>query len=118
MYDISLLKKLRKENGLTNQQLAGKLHLDPSTYAYYERGHTKISIDTLIQLAHLYQVSLADLLGEPPAAELNDASAFDDSAARFSQLNRDEQKLVILYRSGNSVQREALLAGAQKNMQA
>ena len=121
MHYIALLRRLRKENGLTQQQVADYLHLDRSTYAYYESGRTKINIDILVRLAHFFQVSLAMLVGEelPPAAALGDGTgeAFNadailvnESVSRFSQLSREEQYLVILYRSGSPAQREALLA--------
>jgi len=123
MHYISLLRKLRRENGLTQQQVADYLHLDRSTYAYYESGRTKVNIDILIRLAKLFQVSLAQLVGEelPAAAVLNDGTdeAFNadtilinESVSRFSQLSREEQYLVILYRSGTQAQREALLEQA------
>jgi len=123
MHYIALLRKLRKENGLTQQQVADFLHLDRSTYAYYESGRTKVNIDILIRLAHFFQVSLAMLVGEESPAEamlsdgtgdaLNtDAILVNDSVSRFSQLTREEQYLVILYRSGSPEQREALLTQA------
>jgi len=123
MHYISLLRKLRKENGLTQQQVADYLHLDRSTYAYYESGRTKINIDILIRLANFFQVNLAQLVGEelPAAAVLNDGTdevfnvdtiLVNESVSRFSQLSREEQYLVILYRSGSQAQREALLEQA------
>ena len=123
MHYIALLRKLRKENGLTQQQVADYLHLDRSTYAYYESGRTKINIDILVRLAHFFQVSLALLVGEEPYGVLSDGTdeavnasttLVDDSVSRFSQLTREEQYLVILYRSGNEEQRGALLAQANE----
>ena len=121
MHYVSLLKKLRRENGLTQQQLADYLHLDRSTYAYYESGRTKINIDILIRLSRFFQVSLGMLIGEEMPALLSDDSAermnadtllVNDSITRFSQLSREEQQLVILYRSGMPAQRIALLEEA------
>jgi len=60
------LRKLRKEKGLTQQQVADYLNLDRSTYAYYESGRTKASVDVIVKLAHLYQVRYATLLGPEP----------------------------------------------------
>lgn len=123
MHYIALLKKLRKENGLTQQQVADYLHLDRSTYAYYESGRTKINIDILVRLSQFFQVSLAELVGErlPASVALADGSGeytsadtalVNDSVARFSQLTREEQYLVILYRSGTAEQREEVLTQA------
>ena len=120
MHYVKLLKTLRKENGLTQQQVADYLHLDRSSYAYYESGRTKINIDILIRLAQFFQISLAMLVGEELPAQLKDGSSeenletvlVNDSVTRFSQLTRDEQYLVILYRSGTPDQRLELLAQA------
>ena len=58
--------KLRKEKDLTQQQLANHLGIDRSTYAYYESGRSKLSIDVVVKLAHFYKVSYAALLGPEP----------------------------------------------------
>ena len=123
MHYVKLLKTLRKENGLTQQQVADYLHLDRSSYAYYESGRTKINIDILIRLAQFFRISLAMLVGEElPAQQLEngtpeenlEAVLVNDSVSRFSQLSRDEQYLVILYRSGSPSQRLALLEKANE----
>ena len=120
MHYVALLRKLRKGNGLTQQQVADFLHLDRSTYAYYESGRTKINIDILIRLARFFQVSLASLVGEEEerVEQLNDAGGAEtflvnDSVARFSQLSREEQYLVILFRSGTESQQQSVLEQAQ-----
>jgi len=120
LHYVALLRKLRKENGLTQQQVADFLHLDRSTYAYYESGRTRINIDILIRLARFFQVSLASLVGEEGQAEqfsdgTNAAETLlvNDSVSRFSQLSREEQYLVILFRSGTLQQQQALLEQAQ-----
>jgi len=121
MHYVKLLKTLRKENGLTQQQVADYLHLDRSSYAYYESGRTKINIDILIRLAQFFQISLAMLVGEElPAQQLENKTPeenletvlVNESVSRFAQLTRDEQYLVILYRSGTPEQRLALLEQA------
>ena len=61
MHDI--IRKLRKEKGLTQQQVADYLGIDRSTYTYYESGRSKLSIDIVVKLAHFYKVSYAALIG-------------------------------------------------------
>ena len=63
MHDI--IRKLRKERGLTQQKVADYLQIDRSTYAYYESGRSKLNIDLMVKLAHFYQVSYATLIGRP-----------------------------------------------------
>ena len=120
MHYIPLLRELRKKNGLTQQHVADFLHIDRSTYAYYESGRTKINIDILLRLSRFFKVSLGSLVGEEnygieqlsdgtEEAMNVDAILVNDSVSRFTQLNRKEQHLVILYRSGTPAQREAML---------
>jgi len=105
MCSSTLLWALRRKNGLTQQQVAEHLHMDRSTYAYYELGQTKPTIEFLIGLAHLYNLSLNSLLNVPPIEEPRNRSDM-----LFTQLSYDEKKLVILCRAADPEQREALLA--------
>ena len=66
-----IIRKLRKERGLTQQQVADHLGIDRSTYAYYESGRTRTNIDVIIKLVHFYQVRYATLLGPEPVPEDN-----------------------------------------------
>ena len=59
------IRNMRKERGLTQQQVADHLQIDRSTYAYYESGRSRINIDVIVGLAHFYQVSYATLIGRP-----------------------------------------------------
>ena len=59
------IRKLRKERGLTQQQIADHLNIDRSTYAYYESGRTRLSIDVMVKLAYFYKVSYAAIVGRP-----------------------------------------------------
>ena len=59
------IRELRKEKGLTQQQVANHLNLDRSTYAYYESGRSRLNIDVVVKLAHFFQVSYATIIGQP-----------------------------------------------------
>jgi len=61
-----IIRTLRKERGLTQQQLADHLGIDRSTYAYYEGGRTRLNIDVVVELAQFYQVRYATFLGPEP----------------------------------------------------
>ena len=65
-----IIRKLREEKGLTQQQVADHLQIDRSTYAHYESGRTWINIDVIIKLAHFYQVRYATLLGPHSLPEI------------------------------------------------
>lgn len=57
------LRTLRRCNGMTQREVAARLHLDRSTYAYYEIGTTEPDLHTLGEIAGIFQVSTDFLLG-------------------------------------------------------
>lgn len=67
------LQELRCHNRLTQRQVAEKLHVDRSTYSYYETGKTLPGIRTLMRLSSLYGVSIDFIVGngakKAPAAK-------------------------------------------------
>ncbi len=60
-----ILKELRQQKDLTQQELATTLDINLSSYQKYERPNNTIkpSLDTLIKLADYYNVSVDYLLG-------------------------------------------------------
>ena len=56
------LKKLRKENGMTQEQLAEQLNVASRTVSRWENAKTMPDFDVLIELAKLYDVSVDELL--------------------------------------------------------
>ena len=56
------LVKLRKKNGLSQEELADKLGLSRQAVSKWERAESSPDTDNLICLAKLYNVSLDDLL--------------------------------------------------------
>ena len=55
--------RLRKENNMTQEEVARKLNITQRTYAHYEKGTNEPSIDTLIKLADIYRVPIDILVG-------------------------------------------------------
>ena len=56
------LKKFRENIGYTQQQMADALNVERSTYAYYETGKTSPSLETIMRIKDILNVSLEDLL--------------------------------------------------------
>lgn len=56
------LRSKRERRGLTQQEVAEKLYVDRSTYAYYETGKTEPSVGTLIQLSEIFGISVLEIL--------------------------------------------------------
>ena len=79
------LKKLRKEKGLTQADLAKVLNTNQSQYGKYENGKTNLSIENAQILSEYFGVTLSYLLG------LDDDSGADGSREMtpFQSLVRD-----------------------------
>jgi transcriptional regulator with XRE-family HTH domain len=72
------LKRLRKKNKLTQQDVADYLNVIRQTYSHFETGRNEPDLNTLIKLAELFQVPLDILAGRyvdpgQPAAERTQA---------------------------------------------
>lgn len=58
------LAALRKENHLTQEQMAEKLQMSKNGYAKLERGESKLNIEHLQQIANVFNLNIIDLLKE------------------------------------------------------
>jgi transcriptional regulator with XRE-family HTH domain len=65
------LRDLRKEKGLTQEQLAEQFHVSQRTVSRWETGSVTPELDVLLQLADFYEVDLRTMLdGEPIKAQM------------------------------------------------
>ena len=65
------LKKLRKEQGVTQMDVAIGIHAQVRVYQYYESGERKPGFDSLIALADFFNVSIDYLVGRTDKPEVN-----------------------------------------------
>ncbi len=105
-----ILRKLRENSGLTQQQVAETLNIDRSTYAYYETGKTTPDINTIIKLAKIYNVSYTEIFEDEDKSfysKVSDISIEDDNILlkygrknnqQIYDLSKEEQKIIIAYR--------------------
>ena len=56
------IKRLRKESGYTQQEVADLLNIDRSTYSCYEIGKIKPDVDTMICLSQIFAVHYSQIL--------------------------------------------------------
>lgn len=56
------LRDLRKDHGLTQQNIADFLGMQRLVYSRYERGYRSIPVEYLVKLADFYHVSLDYIL--------------------------------------------------------
>lgn len=62
----SRLKKLRKEKGLLQQDVANHLNISRQAYCRYENNQREVSLDILVKLADLFEETTDTLLGREP----------------------------------------------------
>lgn len=60
-----VLVKLREKKGLSQQELADRVHVTRQAVSRWERGETLPSSDMLKQLSGIFDVSINTLLGSP-----------------------------------------------------
>ena len=85
------LLSLRKQQGLTQLELAEALHISRQAISKWETGEATPSLENLKSLSQLYQVPLGQLLGEdqppvqPPQAEPKEETDGDPPAAELAR---------------------------------
>ena len=72
------LKKLRQEEGLSQQQLASKLGVTKSVISYYELRERYPSPEVLVKLSYIFHTSTDYLLGIERGTERLDLSGLDE----------------------------------------
>jgi len=77
------LKKLRKQKGFSQEELAAKLHVVRQTISKWEKNLSVPDADTLIRLAEILEVSVSELLGSKIESENNTS----DIAEQLSRVN-------------------------------
>ena len=90
------LKKLRKDAGLTQVDVAEKLGISQPAYASWERGIKKPTQENLVKLSKILYVSVDYLLGNTETKQTSDV--FEDIELLFRLNSKDltdEEKAVF-----------------------
>lgn len=59
----TVLKKLRKERGMSQEEIAKDLNISQRAYSYYETGERQPSIELIIDMAEYFQIPIDLLVG-------------------------------------------------------
>ena len=78
------LKKIRKENNLSQEQLAEKLSVSRQSVSKWESGQAYPEMDKVLQLCKLFNISVDDLLNQD-VSELNNNKAVKTNINKFSE---------------------------------
>ena len=87
----SFLKELRKEKGITQEQLAERFFVSGRTVSRWETGSNMPDVDLLIQLADYYNVELRELLdGERRSGKMNEE--MKETVLKVADYSNEEKK--------------------------
>lgn len=90
------LKKLRKDAGLTQVDVANKLGISQPAYASWERGIKKPTQENLVKLSKILYVSVDYLLGNTENKQTNDVLEDIELLFRLNSKDlTDEEKAVF-----------------------
>lgn len=96
------LRWLRNRFGYSQAAMAEKLSISRMAYTQYESGHRQPSLDTLLRIAQVYDVSLDYLLGKSDLSRLPRLSPHEKYlVSQLEQLTADRRMRVF-----QSLQRE------------
>lgn len=87
------LKQIRKSAGLTQEQVAEKLGLAPRYISDIEKDKTKGSLDTLVKLCNIYNVSPSFILKD--YMKISDSDFINDSLTGYNTLYDYEKELIV-----------------------
>ncbi|MCI7061412.1 MAG: helix-turn-helix domain-containing protein [Lachnospiraceae bacterium] len=93
------LRDLRHEKHMTQKQLADKLDLSKGTISAYEQGKKYPSIEVLIKLCNILQVSADYLLGLSDDMQLMRSNLTDEQMSTFRKLIYDMEQYNTLKNS-------------------
>jgi len=91
------IAELRKQNGITQVQLAEALDVSQQTVTSYEVARRRVPVSALPVLADLFDVSIDELLDadNKKPAKRGPMSKLQKQLDRVSELPRSKQKFVI-----------------------
>lgn len=87
------IKKARKDNKLTQDQLAEKLNVSIGYVSQVERGITKISIDLLSEISEILKCDLGELISG--TARRSADYLEDDIMTEYRKLSEKERHLAL-----------------------
>ena len=88
------IKKLRTEQGLSQDELAERIHVVRQTVSKWERGTSVPDADSLVALARALGVSAAELLGESAMAEKKPDDLAWETSLLDERITSESQRLV------------------------
>lgn len=87
-------KELRKEKGLTQEQLAEQLNVSGRTVSRWETGNNMPDLDILIEMSDFYEVDIRELIdGERKSEKMN--QGMEETVLKVADYSNEEKKRLI-----------------------
>lgn len=87
------LKDLRKEKGLTQEELAEKFYVSSRSISRWERGSNMPDIETLLILADFYGVELVEILNGSRRSEMKNEER--ETNIKVSEYEKENNKIFL-----------------------
>lgn len=100
------LKYLRKEQGLTQTELASKLGVSRSTIGMYENGEREPDFETLGAIAEFFGVDMNFLLGSSADPRLENNYYLDDEVAELAQEIYEDPEKRMLFSAARDISKD------------
>ena len=98
------IKENRKRMGLTQTQLGERMGVQKSAIQKYESGQNHYKLETIIKLAHVFEISVSTLIGEHATEKDMYENIYEMYGAKgvgflevFALLNEDGKVKVLTY---------------------
>ena len=96
------LKALRKNSALTQKQIADVIGIDRSTYSYYENGKASPSLEVLVKIAKVFNVTLDYIIYGEESKTVQPVSVLTDNYTSYSKVDSFvnlslEEKNLLMY---------------------
>jgi transcriptional regulator with XRE-family HTH domain len=90
------IRLAREERGLSQEKLAFDLGISQPSYARLEKLDSRISITKLIEIAHVFKTTVADLIDEKTQKVINQQGSENPNAYVDSIINADKEHIQTL----------------------
>lgn len=87
--------EIRKDNNITQVQMAQMLGVSQQQIASYEAGRVKIPVASLPQLSQILAVSIDEILGVEKRAHRGPTAKLQRQMEMISELPKPKQKLIV-----------------------
>lgn len=105
------VKRLRKDRGLSQAEMADALHIALKTYQNIEGGITRIDIERLSQIANVLKVTLHELVGEERAPHEEFERFITEEKALYNKIIHDKEAYIAQLEDSIRFYREMLKEG-------